>query len=188
MTTLSRFILVFVACFAVISLTSCYEDEKKEAIETYQKQVEQARNAKLGELRSKLSSSFLLGALGYVCIGLLGPSATEGTRKFVAEQFKMSKEDQISLATGIYWTVVGIIFVFSIFNRHLGTVRPAVWLLLGGTAYPFFVHVLPSLEAGDKMRRKAAVGQMKSFFMLIFIFYIILRFLSPDGFGDIKLQ
>lgn len=187
MTALNRIILVFAVCFAVFSLSSCYEDEAR--IESNQKKkIEQARIVRLDELRSKLSSSFLLGALGYVCVGLLGPSATEGTRKFVADQFKMSKEDQISLATGIYWTVVGVIFLFSIFNRHLGPVRPAVWLLLGGTAYPFFVHVLPSLESGDKMRRKAAVGQMKSFFMLIFIFYIILRCLGPDGFGDIKLQ
>lgn len=187
MTALRRIILVFAACFAVVNLTGCYEDGNN-AVDTYKKQIEQARKTKLGELTSKLSSSFLLGALGYVCIGLLGPSATEGTRKFLAEQFKMSKENQISLATWIYWTVVVGVFVFSIFNQHLGAVRPAVWLLLGGTAYPFFVHVLPSLEAGDKLRRKAAVGQMKSFFMLIFIFYIILRFLSPDGFGDIKLQ
>lgn len=181
-------IIALMLALAALALTGCYEEEKKKAVEDYQRQVEQVRVAKLHELRGRLSSSFFIGAIGYVCIGLLGPSLAEGTRKVVADQFKLSIEDQVSLAKGVYWTTVVIVVLFSFFNTHLGAVRPAVWLLLGGTAYPFFVHVIPSLEAADKLRRKAAIGQIKSFLMLIFIFYVILRFLSPDGFGDIKLQ
>lgn len=173
---------------SVFAVTGCFEGLKDDAIKDYQRQVEAARVAKLIELRGRLSSSFFIGAIGYVCIGLLGPTVAERFRRVVAEKFKMSTKDQVALAKGAYWTVIVVVLLFSLFNHHLGTVRPAVWLLLGGTAYPFFVHVIPSLELNDKMRRKAAVGQIKSFLMLIFIFYVILRFLSPGGFGDIKIQ
>jgi Na+/phosphate symporter len=154
----------------------------------YHDKAERARIAKLSELRKQVSSAFLLGAIGFVCIGLLGPTVTEASRKYVAEQFRLSISDQVFLAKALYWSGISVVLVFSLFNAHLKNVQPAVWLLLGATAYPFFVHVIPSLEAGDKMQRKAAVAQIKSFLMLIFIFYVILRFLSPDGFGNIQMR
>lgn len=126
--------------------------------------------------------------MAYVFITLVGPSVAEGARSAVAKQFNWAKSDQIDFAKVAYWGTIGSVLVFSFFNQHLSSMKPTVWLLLGATAYPFFIHVLPSIEADDKPRRKAAMGQIKSLLMLIFIFYVVLRFLSPDGFGEIKLQ
>jgi len=169
-------------CCAALLLTGCIDgdDERTKA--------EEERRARLLEFRGQISSAFLLGAIGYVCIGLLGPTVAEASRRHVAEQLKLSASAQVSLAKGVYWSVICVLFLFSLFNAHLSTVKPAVWLLLGATAYPFFVHMLPSLKAGDILRRKAAVAQIKSFLMLIFIFYVILRFLIPDGFGPIQIR
>ena len=150
--------------------------------------LEQKRVEKLSELRSRISSSFLLGAVAYVFVTLVGPSVAERARSTAAKQFNWTKSDQIDLAKVAYWGIVGSVVVFSLFNQDLSSIQPAVWLLVGATAYPFFIHVLPSIEADDKPRRKAAMGQIKSLLMLIFIFYVVLRFLSPDGFGEIKLQ
>jgi hypothetical protein len=167
----------------VFFFTGCPPSEQ-EMIRT----IEQQRVEKLSDLRSGISSSFLFGTIVYVLITLVGPSVAEGARSTIAKQFNWSKNEQIVIAKVAYWGAIGSVAVFSFFNQHLASMKPAVWLLLGATAYPFFIHVLPSIEDDDKPRRKAAMGQIKSLLMLIFIFYVVLRFLSPDGFGEIKLQ
>jgi len=177
----------FLAIFMVtLFLTGCPGDEEK--IEAHDKAVAKARVEKLDQFRDKVRSSFLLGALGFVCISFFAPTIAEEGRKFAAKQFSLSDETQVKIAVRTYWAVVSSVALFSLLDKSLSTVFPAIFLLLGATAYPFFVHILPSIPAHDKMRRKAAMAQMKSFVMLIFIFYIILRFLSPDGFGDIQLK
>jgi hypothetical protein len=119
---------------------------------------------------------------------LIGPSATEKTREIVAAKFKLSKQNQVMIANLLYWFGVVVVLLLSLFNTHLQTVKLSVFLLLGASAYPFFVHVLPSIETKDKTRMKAAIGQVKSFFTLIFIFYVILKVLSPEGFGEIAIR
>jgi hypothetical protein len=168
-------------------LTGCPPSEEKIKQEV-KHQIEQQRVEKLSQLRDRISSSFLLGAIIYVCITLVGPSVAEGVRGSVAKQLNWSKSGQVYFAKFAYWATIVIVGIVSLFNQHLSSMKPAVWLLLGASAYPFFVHVIPSIEAEDKARRKSAMGQVKSLLMLIFIFYVVLRFLSPEGFGEIKLQ
>ncbi len=146
------------------------------------------RVQRLNELRERVSGSFFLGSLCYIAAAFAGPSVAEASRKAIADKFKMSIEDQVTFAKSVYWTVVGIVVLVSFFDDHLSDVKPAVWILLGASAYPFFAHVIPSLYTQDKMRRKAALAQIKTFFMLIFIFDVILRFLSPEGFGNLQLK
>jgi hypothetical protein len=172
-----------------LCLTGCSGGPTPEQIqEEFKRQLDAQREAKLGQLRSQVSTSFFFGAVGYVCIGLLGPSAAELGRRLVVTRFKLSIEYQVAIAKFSYGILVGVGFFLSLTNSQLRAVQPAVWLLLGATSYPFFVHVIPSLEAGDKMRRKAGVAQIKSFAMLIFVFYIVLRLLSPEGLGEIKVS
>lgn len=148
--------------------------------------IEHQRIEKLHILRSQISSSFTLGSLVFICISFFGPTLAEKARASLAKQFHLSETDQVSIAKVLYWLAAGTVALMAVFNEQLGAVRQSVFLLLGATAYPFFVHVVPSIRTGDKLRRKAAVVQIKSFLMLIFIFYVILQFLSPEGFGRIQ--
>lgn len=170
-----RAILV-AGCFSIsVLLCGCTSEEEK-------------REIRLQELRERVTASFLLGAIGYIAIGLMGPSVAEKGRKWVVGRFHLSTAAQIALAGGIYALAILVVILFCIFDKYLRSGIPAVILLLGATVYPFFGHVIPSLRTGDVQQRKAAVGQIKSFLMLIFIFYVILHFLSPEGFGEIQAK
>jgi magnesium-transporting ATPase (P-type) len=187
MNVMLRCFFCFFIILSIFCLAGC-GDSDEELIEKYKNKIENDRIEKLSGLRSTLSSSFLLGAILYVCVVLIGPSATEKTREIVAAKFKLSKQNQVMIANLLYWFGVVVVLLLSLFNTHLQTVKLSVFLLLGASAYPFFVHVLPSIETKDKTRMKAAIGQVKSFFTLIFIFYVILKVLSPEGFGEIAIR
>lgn len=152
------------------------------------KQMEYERNTKLEAIKEDLKEAFLLGTIIYVSIGLAGPAVAEGARKIVTQRFHLSPKAQIKLAASLYLAVMSSFFIFSILNKDLRTVIWPVILLLAATAYPFFIHVIPSIKTEEKMRRKAAVAQIKAFLMLILIFYIILKTLSPEGFGSIQMR
>jgi hypothetical protein len=173
MTAKSKFGLLAALAFAFF-LTGCIQS------------AEQDRQFRLSKMREQVTISFFVGAIVYVCAGLLGPSVTERGRLWAAEKFKLSTNDQITFAYWIYGAlVVGTLVVTGI-SEHLRPTFMAVIVLLGGTFYSFKCHVIPGLQTGDVNRRKMAVGQIKSFFMLIVIFYIIMKFLSPEGMGQIK--
>lgn len=167
--------------FLAFALMGCGGESEAERDET-------ARIVKLETMRANLKFAFVLGALGYLCVGLIGPKVAEGSRALVANRFQLSTGKQVLFAKCIYWTVVIVVLIASLVNVHLKEIEMAVWLLLAGTAYPFFVDLLPSLESGDKTRRKAALGLIKSFLMLIVVFFVVLKFLDPDGFAGLKIQ
>jgi len=170
--------------FLAFALMGCGGESEAER----DKKRETARIVKLETMRANLKFAFVLGALGYLCVGLIGPKVAEGSRALVANRFQLSTGKQVLFAKCIYWTVVIVVLIASLVNVHLKEIKMAVWLLLAGTAYPFFVDLLPSLESGDKTRRKAALGLIKSFLMLIVVFFVVLKFLHPDGFAGLKIQ
>jgi hypothetical protein len=175
--------LIVVCMSSVLFVPGCIPDERAR-----EEQRERERISRLTEIRSKFSAPCLLGALGFVCLTFLGPTVLEGARRTIAEKYNLSKSAQHEIALLLYLGIVAGILLMAFFNSHLSAVKPAIFLLIGATAYPFFIHVLPSIQTEDASRRKTAVAQIKSFVMLIFIFYVVLRFLSPDGFGAIQLK
>ena len=173
MTALSKFGLLAAVAFALF-LTGCIQS------------AEEQRQIKLSKMREQVTISFLVGAIVYVCAGLMGPTVSERGRQWAAEKFRLSTADQITAAYWIYGACVIATLVATVFSDHLRPTFMAVMILLAGTFYSFKCHVIPGLLKGDVNRRKMAVGQIKSFFMLIVIFYIIMKFLSPEGMGQIK--
>jgi len=146
-------------------------------------QQRQQREAAFQEVRQRVSPSLLLGTIVYVGLAFFAPAIAEKAREAVAQKLSLGPGAQVKLALFIYWLAVGTIFVLALINIHLRQVRPSVFLLLGATAYPFFVHLIPSLKEGDRIKRKSAITQIKSFLMLIFVFYVVMRLLTPEGLG-----
>jgi hypothetical protein len=140
---------------------------------------------KLEEYRQRLNPQLLIGTIVYIFIILVGPSIAEGFQSTVVKKFDLSKSVQITTAKILYFSTIVVLFLISFADKYLSIMHKQVWLLLAATLYPFLVHFLPSIEADDKERRKAAVNQIKSLFMLIFVFYVISRLLSVDGFGGL---
>lgn len=144
---------------------------------------EKERAVAFSVLRQRITPSLLMGTIGFIGIALLGPTVAERVREAAAKQFRLRVEAQIKVALWVYWAVVGVIALLALGNQHLQQVKPSVFLLLTATSFPFFVHVIPSLKQGDRAMRKAGMAQIKSFLMLILVFYVIMRMLTPQGLG-----
>ena len=124
MATTRRFLLCVPLCiFLALALESCGP-----SVEDVKKKIEEQRVEKLENLRSRLSSSFLLGSIVYVGVTLLGPSIAECVRSAVARKLKWSMSVQIDIARFCYWSIVIGIGGLSLFDAHLSTIKPAVWL------------------------------------------------------------
>ena len=147
---------------------------------------EDDRPARLAKMRDQVTTSFFVGSLIYVCVGLMGPTVSENARLWAASQFKLSSKNQIALAWLLYAVAIGLTLWITFKSEYLTPSWPSVIILLAGTFYSFLGEVIPSLRTGEVNRRKLGVGQIKSFFMLIAIFYVIMKFLSPEGLGDLK--
>ncbi len=163
------------------------EEARRQGIEEGIKIKGEEIKIKAGDISSHLNRAFLIGSVFYVCIGLLGPSITEKVKNVSVSVFNIGIGKQVFLAISAYSTVIVGLFLLSLLSGVLKEAKPAVWVLLGGTVYPFFVHVIPSIKAPDKTRRKAAVGQIKSFLVNIVMFYLILKALSPEGLSGFKI-
>ena len=150
----------------------------------YNQRIEQ----RIEEYGQRLNPQLLIGTIVYIFITLVGPSIAEGVQSTVVKKFNLSKSVQITTAKILYFSAIVGLFLLSFADKHLSKMNKQVWLLLAATLYPFLVHFLPSIEADDKDRRKAAVNQIKSLFMLIFVLYVIARLLRPDGLGVIRLK
>ena len=191
--TLSKSILLVLICVVGSHLTGCgpgvsTEEEVKRQLEEIRQKAEAARAAKLSELRIGLSRSFLWGACGYVAVTLLGPFVAEYCRSSVSSHFKIPLDLQVQISYWLYFSVVSFVIIITVVDDSLRTVLLPVLVLLTASAVPFFKGVVPGIVNENKLQRKAAMAQIKSLLMLIFVFYIILQVLRPEGFGSIILQ
>jgi hypothetical protein len=187
----SVFIGITVCCLSGCDGNGKREKEnqtaKEQAIKDNQKKIEAARLKKIDRLRIEIGGQLYVLAFIYAGITLLGPTILEKTRKIVTKQFKISKDNQIVLAVSLYSLIVMVAIFFAFNNPNLIPVQQGVLILLAASCYPFLAHIIPSIKTEDKVRMKAALTQIKSLFFIIVVFYIIFRFISPEGFGQIML-
>jgi hypothetical protein len=148
--------------------------------------AERLRREQLAQEYSQWSGIAFLFAAIYVAVILLGPSVIEWSRGQIVRHFNWSKETQIEMAQWIYFGITATIGIGTLISPHLWAIKLAVVILVGATLQPFFNGIVPSIETNDKQRRKAAVAQIKSLWMLILVFYIILRLKTPEGFSGLK--
>ena len=170
--------MLLILFFLLLVISGCNSNERER----------EKRIDRLEIMQKKVSSQFLYGAFVYVFFVLIGPTIAEKSRAAITNKFHLTITSQVRLAKFAYSTLISVILLLSMCDKYLNEIFPVVLLLTGATLYPFLVDVIPSLKNQNTIQRKSGISQIKSFLILIFVFYIILRMLNPEGIGVIQLK
>jgi len=169
-------------------ITEAYRSGFKEGyVKALQDQKDKVAEG-LDKARQEISGKLILAALIAVVGVLFGPAATEALRTRVVNTFKLTLEQQVSLAHWLFWLIVVGCSAATFFVGELILVRPAVYILLAGAIFAFLRHLLPSIQEDDKPARKQSIAKIKSLLFLILVFYILLSILSDRGFLNITIK
>lgn len=165
MNALQRIILVLFITLSFFSLAGCQSEDAKRK----EKEV----------LMSQVSVTFFAGSIMYILTVFFGPSITERTRKRISDKFKLSKQDQITIAQWLYWigTLMTLILAYN-FMPYFKKVFPIMIILFGATLFPFFVNVIGGIKKEDPLEVKKGLVQIKSFFFVIIVLYVITVFIN----------
>ena len=146
------------------------------------------RAGRLGEISKNVAAFLTVGAVAFVLIMFFAYPIAENARRFVVKRLKVTPHTQAFLAKAIYGLTSMAVLAGTFVIPELKKVRQAVLILLVATAYPFFCELLPGIRNEDANLRKCAVNHIKTAFFLIFVFWVVMKILSVDGLGPIKIM
>lgn len=184
MRVLSVIVLLLFATVGICSgMTRPPQPPSKEEI---LKSEDAKRRERAVVLQEQIGGALAVPVYVFIAVTLLGGLVVEQTRSYVVRQFRMTPSEISDVAIKTYLSLNGLILLILLFSENLHKVAIPLLSLMVATVYPFIVTLLPAIEAGDKGQIKVALNQIKSLYMVIFVLYIIMRVLSPDGLGPLQ--
>jgi uncharacterized membrane protein YwzB len=158
-----------------------YKQGFEDGVKYVTDQIRTAKEEAVSKLRGEVRGRLIFVSLLAVALVLLGPTIAENARSAIMQQFQLSKKAQVEIASTIFILISLSLFLASFFMEELRMVQQGVWILVGGSALPFFGEYVPALQGDDKVRRKAALSKVKSLLFIILVYWFVFRLLSADG-------
>ncbi len=181
------FLVILTVCSFAILLGGCIPEGGLRPPSSVIKELEAQRQQYLETLKAEARTTFLFASLTTILVTFFGHSVVEAMRRFGVACFKLSTEAQAGLAKSIYGLICAAALIPALFDSGCSPIRSSVIILVAASCVPFYRIYLPGIYGEDPRERRAALGQLKTFFLLIAVFFIIMKFLSPEGIGDLSL-
>jgi hypothetical protein len=168
--------------------TAIYKQGFEDGVKHVSERIQTAKNEAISNLRAEVQGRLILVSLIAVTLLFLGSSIAENTRSAIMQHFQLSREIQVKVAVILFILISMLLFLSSFVINELKLVQQGVWILVAGSALPFFWEYIPALEGGDKAGRKAALSKIKSLLFIIIVYWIVFRLLSTEGFLGLEVK